>query len=95
MIADWKNAREVLPEERIRVITCDKFGYVQICYYGMGFVGASGWRTKCWRSENDTDPEQEVIGEILWWDYFPKPPDHDKKIENIFYSLGEKAPEFD
>jgi hypothetical protein len=71
MTANWKEASKILPERRIRVITCDKLGFIQTGFYGhpsrpqnLGQIAKETW----W--SDDIHDEREI--EVVWWDDFPR-----------------------
>ncbi len=81
MIANWKTA-DVLPEKRIRVITCDKLGYICTGFYGRQST-CGGDPKECWRTDEnygfDEKTRQFTVGrekeiQVSFWDDFPVAP---------------------
>ena len=69
MTADWKDAKKLLPEPRIRVMVCDGLGFMQTAFWG---YPSGGKLVETWYSD-DVGGER-FLDDVVFWDYFPESP---------------------
>lgn len=67
MKVDWKSST-ILPDRRIRVLTCDSLGFMQTAFYGRP-SNILDMRPEGWYSDEVNN--EQALADVQWWDYLP------------------------